>query len=35
MISEFGLVIKLLFTMATNECIDCILVSCAMLLIKC
>ena len=35
MISEFGLVVKLLFTMATNECIDYILVSYAVLLIRC
>ncbi len=35
MISEFGLIVKLLFTMATNECIDYILVSCAVLLIQC
>ena len=34
MVSEFGLVVKLLFTMATNECIDYILVSYAVLLIQ-
>lgn len=34
MISEFGLVVKLLFTMATNQCIDYSLVSYAALLIR-
>ena len=35
MISELGLVVKLLFTMATNECINYISVSYAGLLLQC
>ena len=33
MISEFGLIVELLFTMATNECVDYIVVSYEALLI--